>query len=120
MVKRGEASMAHLRDAVAGLPRFPKYRLAWLVAAPLLILSLPVRSEVSPNEATSAAVAQAAPATAAPISGAAAVPAVTQAAVVVTPAEAKLPQSDDQQRRVLMLLLMNSAGPVRPYGNLGH
>jgi hypothetical protein len=27
--------------------------------------------------------------------------------------------TSDQQRRLLMLLLMNSAGPVRPFGNLG-
>jgi hypothetical protein len=26
---------------------------------------------------------------------------------------------NDRQRRLLMLLLMNSAGPMRPYGNLG-
>jgi hypothetical protein len=120
-MERGEAIMAYLRDALFGLSRFPKYRLAWLVAAPLLILTLPARSGVSPDEeATNAVVVEAAPAIAAPISGVVAAPVVTQAAVVVTPAEAKLPQSDDQQRRVLMLLLMNSAGPVRPYGNLGH
>jgi len=113
--------MAHLRDTLSGsgLPRFPKHRLAWLVAAPLLILTLPARSGATLDEAPGDAVAQAAPALTAPISGTAAVPAVTQASAIVTPAEAA-PQSDDQQqRRALMLLLMNSAGPVRPYGNLG-
>lgn len=104
--------MAHL------LPRSSKHRLAWLVVAPLLILTLPARSGASPDEAPSSVVAPAVPAVAAPVAGAVANPAVTQAAAIVTPAEAK-PESGDQQRRVLMLLLMNSAGPVRPYGNLG-
>ncbi len=117
-MKGGEAIMAHLRDALFGLPRFPKDRLAWLVAAPLLILTLPAHSGATLDEAPSGAIAQAAPAVTAPISGAAADPALTQAAAFVAPAEVR-PQSDDQQRRVLMLLLMNSAGPVRPYGNLG-
>jgi hypothetical protein len=36
----------------------------------------------------------------------------------VPPAEAKPDPSGDQQRRVLMLLIMNSVGPVRPFGNL--
>ena len=111
--------MGYLRDTVFGLPRSPKHRLAWLVAAPLLILTIPARSGVSLDEAPSEAVAQSAPVIGAPVSGAVAVPAVTQAAVIVTPVEAKPLQSDDQQRRVLMLLLMNSAGPVRPYGNIG-
>jgi hypothetical protein len=114
-MKRGEAMMAHLRDAIFGPPRFPKHRLAWLVAAPLLLLTLPARSGASPDETPSAAMAPAV----APISGAIAVPVVTDAAAIVSPAEAKSPRSDDRQRRVLMLLLMNSAGPVRPYGDLG-
>jgi hypothetical protein len=118
-MERGEAIMGYIRDALFGLPRSPKHRLAWLVAAPLLILTIPARSGVSLDEAPSEAVAQVAPAIGAPASGAEAVPAVTQAAVIVTPVEAKPLQSDDQQRRVLMLLLMNSAGPVRPYGNIG-
>ena len=43
----------------------------------------------------------------------------TEVATVRRPVEAK-PQPDaDEQRRVLMLLLMNSAGPVRPFGGIG-
>lgn len=106
--------MAQLRDVSSGLPRFPGARMAWLAAAPLLILTLPASGEGA-DEAQTVTVEQAAPTAVVPISGAA----VTQAAAIVTPAEAR-PESDDQQRRVLMLLLMNSAGPVRPYGNLGH
>jgi hypothetical protein len=49
-------------------------------------------------------------------SGASATPA---AATAVRPDETAGAKSSDQQRRVLMLLLMNSAGPVRPFGNLG-
>jgi hypothetical protein len=115
-MKRGEAIMAHLRDTPFGLPRIPGHRLAWLVALPLLILTLPARSGASLDEAP-AGTATPAAAIAVPIAGTPADPAVTPAAAVITPV-AK-PQSDDQQRRVLMLLLMNSAGPVRPYGNLG-
>ena len=108
--------MAHLRDTSYGLPRTPGHRLAWLVALPLLILTLPARSGASLDEAP-ADTATPAAAIATPITGAPADPAVVPAAAIVTPA-AK-PESGDQQRRVLMLLLMNSAGPVRPYGNLG-
>ena len=117
-MKRGEAIMAHLRDTSFGLARFPKHRLAWLVVAPLLILTLPARSGPSLDEAPSGATAQPAVITA-PAAGAAADPTVTQAAAIVAPAAAVKAESGDQQRRVLMLLLMNSAGPVRPYGNLG-
>ena len=108
--------MAQLRDTSFGLPRIPGHRLAWLVALPLLILTLPANSGATidqpPDGAPAAVVATAAPAASAPAD-----PAVTPAAAIVTPA-AK-PDSDDRGRRVLMLLLMNSAGPVRPYGNLG-
>src|SRR5260221_11028561 len=120
--------MAQLLDICPGPPRFPKSRLAWIAAAPLLILPLPARSGESLKEAPSRAVEAPVPATTAPISGTSTVPVpisgtstapdTTQAAAIVTPAETR-PESGDQQRRVLMLLLMNSAGPVRPYGNLG-
>lgn len=58
---------------------------------------------------------------------AAVAPAPEPAAAVVDPAvvetvkrpDARSDPSSDQQRRMLMLLLMNSAGPVRPFGNLG-
>jgi hypothetical protein len=46
--------------------------------------------------------------------------AATEVAAVRRPIEAKSQPSGDEQRRVLMLLLMNSAGPVRPFGGLGH
>ena len=108
--------MAQLRDTSFGLPRIPGHRLAWLVALPLLILTLPARSGVSLDEVPVGTATPAA-AIATPIAGAPADPAVVPAAAIVTPV-AK-PESGDQQRRVLMLLLMNSAGPVRPYGNLG-
>lgn len=50
----------------------------------------------------------------------AAAPIATEAdPVAIKSADAKPRQSSEQQRRVLMLLLMNSAGPVRPFGNLG-
>ena len=107
--------MAHLRDTSFGLPRIPGHRLAWLVVLPLMILTLPTRSGASLDEV--AAATAPASAVAVPSAGASADPAVVPAAAIVTPV-AK-PQSDDRQRRVLMLLLMNSAGPVRPYGNLG-
>jgi hypothetical protein len=116
-MKRGEAIMAHLRDTSSGLARVPKHWLAWLFVAPLLIVTLPARSGASLDEVESGATAQPASAVTAPASVAPADPAVTPAAAIVTPAK---PPSDDRQRRVLMLLLMNSAGPVRPYGNLGH
>ena len=109
--------MAHLRDRSFGLPRIPGHRLAWLVALPLLILTLSAQSggslDQAPAETATPAAANAAPSTGAPADPAAVMP----AAAIVTPA-AK-PETDDRQRRVLMLLLMNSAGPVRPYGNLG-
>lgn len=114
-MKRGEAIMAHLRDTSFGLARVPKPWLAWLFVAPLLI-PLPARSSASLDEAQSGTTAQPVTAVTAPASVAPADPAVTPAAAIVTPAK---PESDDRQRRVLMLLLMNSAGPVRPYGNLG-
>jgi hypothetical protein len=107
--------MAHLRDTSFGLPRISRHRLAWLVALPLLILTLPAQSDANldqaPDGTATAATAIAAPATSAPAD-----PAVKPAAAT-TPAAR--PEPDDRQRRVLMLLLMNSAGPVRPYGNLG-
>jgi len=109
--------MAQLRDTSFGLPRIPGHRLAWLVALPLLILALPARSGASLDEAPAGTATPVAATIATPIAGAPADPAVVPAAAMVTPA-AK-PESGDQQRRVLMLLLMNSAGPVRPYGNLG-
>ena len=108
--------MAHLRDTSFGLPRIPGHRLAWLVALPLLILTLPAQSGSGLDEAPGGTATPAA-AIATPGAGAVAAPAVTPAAAIVTPAAR--PESDDRQRRVLMLLLMNSAGPVRPYGNLG-
>lgn len=113
--------MAHLRDRSFGLPRIPGHRLAWLVAVPLLVLTLPARSgdslDQSPDGAPIPATAIVAPTAGAPAAGVPAAPAVTPTAAIVTP-EAS-PEPDDRQRRVLMLLLMNSAGPVRPYGNLG-
>src|SRR5690349_2007128 len=103
--------MAHLRDMSFGLPRILGRRLAWLVALPLLILTLPAQSDANldraPDGTATPAVAITAPTASAP-----AEPAVTPAAAIVTPTAT--PQSDDRQRRVLMLLLMNSAGPVRP------
>lgn len=108
--------MAHLRDTSFGLRRLPGHRVAWLVALPLLILTLPAQSDANLDRATDGTSTPAA-AVVAPTAGAPAGPAVTPAATVVAPAAR--PDSDDQQRRVLMLLLMNSAGPVRPYGNLG-
>lgn len=108
--------MAHLRDTSFGLPRLPGYRLAWLIALPLLILAMPARSGASLDEAPISTAVEPA-AVAAPLAGAPATPAVTPAAAIVTPAPK--PESGDQERRVLMLLLMNSGGPVRPYGNLG-
>ena len=44
---------------------------------------------------------------------------VPPVATVVKGPDAGAAHTSDQQRRVLMLLLMNSAGPVRPFGNLG-
>jgi hypothetical protein len=116
-IKRGEAIMAHFRDAACGGARLPKHRLAWLAVAPLLILTLPARSGSTLDETPGSATAQPAVApTTPPPRAAVDVAAVTPAATVAAPT---LPQPDDRQRRVLMLLLMNSAGPVRPYGNLG-
>ncbi len=42
----------------------------------------------------------------------------TQVALV-KPAEAKPPLNSEQQRQLMLLLLMNSAGPVRPFGGFG-
>ena len=108
--------MAHLRDTSFGLRRPLGRRLAWLIALPLLILTLPANSGATIDQVPDGTPTTVA-ATSAPAVGAAAEPAVTPAAAIVTPAAR--PDSDDRQRRVLMLLLMNSAGPVRPYGNLG-
>lgn len=109
--------MAHLRDSSFSLVRAPKHWLTWLFVAPLLILTLSARSDPSTDEMPNGPTPQPAAALAAPPSVPPADPAVTQAAAIVTP-PAK-PDSDDRQRRMLMLLLMNSAGPIRPYGNLG-
>jgi hypothetical protein len=108
--------MAHLRDTSFGLPRIPGHRLASLLALPLLILALSAQSGANLDRAPDSTAAPTA-AIVAPTAGAPAEPAVTPAAAIVAPAAR--PQADDRQRRVLMLLLMNSAGPVRPYGNLG-
>ncbi|HWG80810.1 MAG TPA: hypothetical protein VN681_13595 [Stellaceae bacterium] len=108
--------MAHLRDRSFGLPRIPGHRLAWLAALPLLILTLPAQSDANLDRATNGTSTPAA-AVVAPNAGGPAGPAATPASTIVAPAAR--PDSDDRQRRVLMLLLMNSAGPVRPYGNLG-
>jgi hypothetical protein len=108
--------MAHLRDISFGLRRLTGRRLAGLIALPLLIVTLPANSGATIDQVPDGTPTTVA-ATAAPAVNPAAGPVVTPAAAIVTPTAR--PESDDRQRRVLMLLLMNSAGPVRPYGNLG-
>jgi hypothetical protein len=67
------------------------------------------------EEPATVAVPQVAVVTPAEPEGSATPPEVT----VVKEPEAGVERTSDQQRRVLMLLIMNSAGPVRPFGNLG-
>jgi hypothetical protein len=67
------------------------------------------------EEPAAAAVPQVAVATTAEPEGSTTPPDVT----VVKEPEPGAERTSDQQRRVLMLLIMNSAGPVRPFGNLG-
>jgi hypothetical protein len=111
---RGEAVMA-LRDKAHGLARIPRQRLAWPVVASFLILTLPARPGANLDEAPSGAATPPTEAVTTPVATPAPGATARPAAAVAAPA----PKPDDRQRRVLMLLLMNSAGPVRPYGNLG-
>jgi hypothetical protein len=46
-------------------------------------------------------------------------PAVARSSDEAKASPARADDLNDRQRRLLMLLLMNSAGPMRPYGNLG-
>ena len=82
---------------------------AALAASSFMVLVVSEIAKEGANAPPDAAVARAEaikPAAARPSDGATASPARTD-------------NLNDRQRRLLMLLLMNSAGPMRPYGNLG-
>ena len=111
--------MIQLNDAPPGPhPRNDHWR-GWLAVGLIASLalagaSLPTRADTTPDTPAVAALSSSIlPAAASEV----ATPAV---ATAMTRPEAGRPQMDQRQRRILMLLMMNSAGAVRPYGTLGH
>ncbi len=120
--------MVQPRNAFSALLRFgiDRGRLPLLAGAALALCLggvAPARAGTPPADPPGAAAPEdAAPEDAAkvPASEGSSLPrAATEVAAVRRPVEAKPQPSGDEQRRVLMLLLMNSAGPVRPFGGLG-
>jgi hypothetical protein len=92
------------------LPMLPAALLSLLAAA-----ATPAWSADEPAQSPMPQVAVAAPAEPEPADATTGEPAVA----VVKPPEPATGWDSEQQRRMLMLLIMNSAGPVRPFGNLG-
>jgi hypothetical protein len=113
--KRGEATMVRPGDTCSSISRLIRqYRSAAFIgglACGLVVAAAPMVAEELPASEVPQ-IATAAPETP-ETSGATATPAAVS---IVKPVDAQ----SEQQRRVLMLLLMNSGGPVRPFGNLGH
>jgi hypothetical protein len=93
----------------------PRRRRAALLGGLTGALAFAAMPSSAGDEPAAADVPQVAVVTQAEPEGSAAPPAV---AVVKEP-EPGAERTSDQRRRVLMLLIMNSAGPVRPFGNLG-
>jgi len=107
MVRPGERCSCVRRS----IPRRCRALLGGLVGA----LAVAATPSWAGEEPAADAVPQVAVVTPAEPEGSATPPAVT----VVKEPEPGAERTSDQQRRVLMLLIMNSAGPVRPFGNLG-
>ena len=116
--------MIQLSDAPSGLqPRNGRWR-GWLGAGvtaslALAAASLPARADTTLD--TPAAVALSGSTLPPAAAGDVATPAIATAMAPpeTKPIEAGRPQMDERQRRILMLLLINGAGAVRPYGSLG-
>jgi hypothetical protein len=95
--------------------RYRRVALAGGLACGVAFAATPLVAEEPSTDAVPQQMVTAAPETP-EMSGASATP---TAMTVTKPVDAPTEKSSEQQRRVLMLLLMNSAGPVRPFGNLG-
>ena len=109
MVRPGESCYSCVRRSI------PRRRRAALIGGLTGALAFAAMPSWAGEEPGAAAVPQIAVATPAEPEGSTTPPEVT----VVKEPEAGAERTSDQQRRVLMLLIMNSAGPVRPFGNLG-
>jgi hypothetical protein len=115
---RGEAAMMRIGRASFG----PRYSLSFrrkrfgtgmtLAAFGAASLLLFAASEIAKEQAY-------APPAAPPSHVNAIKPAVARSSDEAKASPARADNLNDRQRRLLMLLLMNSAGPMRPYGNLG-
>jgi hypothetical protein len=108
MVRLGEGC-SWFRRSILGRRR------ATLLAGLAAVLAVATTPGWSGEEELPAAVPQVAVVTPAETEGNAAPASIT----VGKEPEAGADRTSDRQRRVLMLLIMNSAGPVRPFGNLG-
>lgn len=114
--------MVQPHDASAALPILSRYRQrGWLSAMAVVTISV-VTALPAWSGITSDNVPETAPQVAATVPGGAQ-PAPSSgsstAVAVIKPADAKPQVSSEQQRQFMMILLMNSAGPVRPFGGLG-
>jgi hypothetical protein len=110
MVRPGE-----ICSGISRIRRYWRAALAGGLACGVALAAVPLAAE---EPSTGAAPQQMV--TAAPVSPAMSGASATPTAMTMTkPADAPTEKSSEQQRRVFMLLLMNSAGPVRPFGNLG-
>jgi hypothetical protein len=116
---RREAPVAHTRESnPGGFPSLARRRGLGLIGSLLALVGpLLVRAWAGGDEAPSDAPLQVQTAAVAPIPAAGGNP---PRATVATPQQVEARPGDEQRRRLLMLLLTRSAGPVRPYGNIGH
>lgn len=110
MMRIGRASFGPRYSLSLGRKRFGTgLTLAALGAASLLVLAA---SEIAREQAGALPMAS-------PSQINAIKPAVARSSDEAKASPARADNLNDRQRRLLMLLLMNSAGPMRPYGNLG-
>lgn len=115
--------MVQPHDASGTLPRWSTYcERGWLFAGAVFaicaVITIPARSGVTSESVPESAVPQVAVVPPGAATVAATPPGATDVALV-KPADAKPQPSSEQQRQLMLLLLMNSAGPVRPFGGLG-
>ena len=114
--------MVQPHDASATLPRPSIYReRAWLFAGAVFavcaLVAIPAKSGVTSDSVPEGTLPQVAALPPGAVDVAPA-PGATDVALIKR-VDAKPQPSSEQQRQLMMLLLMNSAGPVRPFGGLG-
>ena len=116
--------MIQLSDAPPGPQPRNDHGRGWVGSGLIALLalagaSLPAQADTAPQEPPVAALSGSTLPPAA--AGEDATPAVAAAmtAPESKPVEAGRPRMDERQRRALMLMLINRAGAVRPYGTLG-